>query len=278
MLSLPDIGFGTSGLNNFSILKDPHIQLVDTASIYKNEGQVGSHIREDIFLITKLHWKDHPFNRAGVGVTAAYKASVKLLGREPDMYMDHWPGYTLTAGNVKDRIAVWKEMYALKNKQLKWLGACNYTVEHLKELAVAGYKPDAIQMEIHPLCYQKQEIELIKYCNKNNIKVISFSPTAKGKLFTSEESPWIDAHEILSEHARIAGVPLIQLLYGFAKYAGADCVLLKTEKIDHYTELAKHGYNPIATSVFEDIIKNISDKYYIKTLWGWPQYDPAKIK
>jgi diketogulonate reductase-like aldo/keto reductase len=81
-------------------------RLIDTASMYENEKEIGTAIknsgidRKELFLTTKLNNTDHGFEQT----LAAFDKSLQLLGQDyVDLYMIHWP--------IKEgRAASWKAL------------------------------------------------------------------------------------------------------------------------------------------------------------------------
>jgi diketogulonate reductase-like aldo/keto reductase len=185
---MPQLGFGTWQLSKkdaengvFFALKEGY-RLIDTAAIYENEEGVGKGIkraikelgikRKDIFVVTKLWNSDHAKARE------ALLASLKRLGLEyVDLYLIHWP--------VKESISTWKEFENFKKEGLtKSIGVSNFTIEHLEQLLKTTKEiPSINQVELSPFLYQK---ELIDYCEKKKIKIMSYSPIMHGKLLDNK--------------------------------------------------------------------------------------------
>ena len=67
--------------------------LIDTASVYKNEGYIASSLksisRQDIFITSKLGPKDHGSEKAQL---AFEKTLHNLQTDYLDLYLIHWPG------------------------------------------------------------------------------------------------------------------------------------------------------------------------------------------
>ena len=99
-LVLPQIGLGTYKLTGEdgvqSIINALHegYRLIDTATRYNNEGEVGQAIaqsgiaREEIIVTTKLPGAAHGFDET----MAAFELSRQALGLDYiDLYLIHWP-------------------------------------------------------------------------------------------------------------------------------------------------------------------------------------------
>ena len=194
-LMCPFMGLGTTGMQNieevvYNSIKDG-TRLIDTASRYRNELEVGKGIkkaidegivkREDLFIITKM-WLDEKEDPE-----KALKSSLERLQLSyVDLYLDHWPSGKCYNGkndfklvSVKD---VWEKMEKLVEQNLtKSIGVSNYNVQNLLIiLSFCKIKPVANEIEFHPYLYQK---DLKDFCDKENIKIISYYPLIKGANF-----------------------------------------------------------------------------------------------
>jgi diketogulonate reductase-like aldo/keto reductase len=163
-------------------------RLVDTASLYENEREVGEGVREsgvpreDIFVTTKLWNSDHGYDRA----VKACERSLKLLDiGYIDLYLIHWP---VTGA----RRETWEALVAMRREgKCRSIGVSNYTVRHLQELK--GYSsvlPSVNQVEFNPFLYQK---ELLGFCKENRVALEAYCPLTRGRRL---------GHPVLVETAR----------------------------------------------------------------------------
>ena len=150
-------------------------RMIDTASAYKNEENVGRGIarcgipRKELFITTKI-WNNA--QRLG-DVEGAFQRSLDRLGLDYiDLYLIHWP----VPGCY---LSTWKEMEKiLSSGRALSIGVSNFEIRHLEEhRRVSGIVPAVNQIECHPLCYPK---ELIDYCQANGIQVQAYAPLARG--------------------------------------------------------------------------------------------------
>jgi diketogulonate reductase-like aldo/keto reductase len=150
-------------------------RLIDTASLYGNEREVGKAVREsgidrkEIFVTTKLWNSDHGYD----STIRAFEKSQSLLGLEyVDLYLVHWPVPGL-------RRETWRAMESLlREGKCLAIGVSNYTIAHLKELlGDASVIPAVNQVEFSPFLYQK---ELLAFCNANRIQLEAYSPLTRG--------------------------------------------------------------------------------------------------
>ena len=189
---IPNIGIGTSHMNNveevlYQAIKDG-VRLIDTASMYKNEVEVGKAInkaiedglvkREDLFVVTKfwINEKEDP--------EKALKASLERLNlKYVDLYLDHWPSGKCYNDPDKFKLVCLKDYWPKVEKLVedgltKNIGVSNYNVQNLLiVLSIAKIKPFVNEVEFHPYLYQK---DLLEFCKLENIKILAYNPLVKG--------------------------------------------------------------------------------------------------
>ena len=156
-------------------------RLIDTASVYKNEENVGRGIascgipRNELFITTKV-W--NTAQRLG-DIQGAFERSLDRLKLDyVDLYLIHWPvpGCYLSTWKVLEEIQ--------KSGRALSIGVSNFEIRHLKELeANSGIIPAVNQIECHPLCYPK---ELIDYCQDKGIQVQAYAPLARGAYLDND--------------------------------------------------------------------------------------------
>lgn len=156
-------------------------RLIDTASVYKNEENVGRGIascgipRNELFITTKV-W--NTAQRLG-DIQGAFERSLDRLKLDyVDLYLIHWPvpGCYLSTWKVLEEIQ--------KSGRALSIGVSNFEIRHLEELeANFGIIPAVNQIECHPLCYPK---ELIDYCQDKGIQVQAYAPLARGAYLDND--------------------------------------------------------------------------------------------
>ena len=197
-LECPLIGVGTCRINSveeviYQSIKDG-ARLIDTATKYENEEEVGKGIkralddnivkREDLFVVTKCWIADKK------DPETALKTSLgKLKLDYVDLYLDHWPcGKDYTGDNKFEFISVkdmWPKFESLVEKGLtKSIGVSNYNVQNINiVLSICKIKPVVNEVEFNPYLYQK---DLKEFCDKEGIKIFSYYPLVKGRFCTPE--------------------------------------------------------------------------------------------
>ena len=131
-------------------------RLVDTATVYGNEREVGQAVREsglardEVFVTTKL-----PERNAG-RERATLEESLEALGLEHvDLWLIHWP----PGGQA--RPDVWERLLELHDEGLaREVGVSNYSVRQLDELERAtGRLPAVNQIEWSPALFDRDVLE-----------------------------------------------------------------------------------------------------------------------
>lgn len=156
-------------------------RMIDTATLYGNEGSVGRAVREfialggarreDIFVTTKL-WPTDFLNPLG-----AFRKSLNALGFDyVDLYLIHWPLPIMPK-------KIWQTLEEIyENGGAKAIGVSNYDPSGLDKLLTYAKVPPAVnQVEFNPEVYDRQ---LLEYCRTKNIAVEAYSPLGQGSLVT----------------------------------------------------------------------------------------------
>ncbi|WLR52736.1 aldo/keto reductase [Bacillus tianshenii] len=153
-------------------------RLIDTASFYDNEEEVGKGIaesgvnREEIFVTTKVWNSEQGYDET----LQACERSLKKLGLDTiDLYLIHWP----VPGKYKETWKALEKLYS--DGVVKAIGVCNFKVSHLEDLmADSDVVPAVNQVEYHPFL---QQPDLHDFCEKHNIQLEAWAPLMRGKVF-----------------------------------------------------------------------------------------------
>jgi diketogulonate reductase-like aldo/keto reductase len=150
---------------------------VDTATVYRNEADVGAAIRasglppDSVWVTTKLANADHGTATA----RRAFEASLDRLGMEAvDLYLLHWPH--------ERRLESWRVLEQLHAEGLaRSIGVSNFLVHHLDELLARASVPPAVnQIELSPFLYRSRE-DVVRRCLEEGIALEAYSPLTKGR-------------------------------------------------------------------------------------------------
>jgi len=184
-VKIPWVGFGVFLMEpgeeterSVRIAIDIGYRHIDTATIYKNEADVGKAVkecgvpREEIFITTKV-WNDDM--REGTTLQA-FDRSRKLLQTDYiDLYLVHWP--------VKGKyIETWKAMEQIYARgQARAIGVSNFKEHHIDDLlAVSDIVPVVNQVEWHP---ELRQPDLHQYCIDKGVQLEAWAPLMQGKAF-----------------------------------------------------------------------------------------------
>jgi diketogulonate reductase-like aldo/keto reductase len=180
--AIPVLGCGTCHLHGAEAVRAVRLaiatgyRLIDTASLYENEREVGEGVRssgvprEDVFVTTKL-WNDSHGYRAALD--AFEESSARLGLGYVDLYLVHWP----EGGR---RMETWDALVELQRAgKARHIGVSNYTVRHLKELMdSSSVVPSVNQVEFSPFLFQR---ELMEFCRSKSIVLEAYSPLIRGE-------------------------------------------------------------------------------------------------
>ena len=151
-------------------------RLIDTASLYGNEEDVGRAVRdsavprEEVFITTKLRNDDHGYDSA----LWAFDASLRRLDLGYiDLYLIHFP-----VPKVRDES--WRALeHILTDGRARAIGVSNYTESHLKGLLRhSAVVPAVNQVEFSPFLYQR---DLLEFCREHRIQLEAYAPLTAGR-------------------------------------------------------------------------------------------------
>ncbi len=178
---MPAVGFGVYQIpvedteRCVSDALEAGYRMIDTASSYFNERQVGDALRhsglrrEDVFVTTKLWVQDYEYDNA----LRAFDLSMKNLGLDYlDLYLLHKP-----YGNY---YAAWRAVERLyKEGRIRAVGVTSFSSERLQDLFLHNeVKPMVNQIETNPLLQQR---EANAFLRQEGIQHEAWAPFAEGR-------------------------------------------------------------------------------------------------
>ena len=189
---IPLMGFGTYRMDTGSTAYDSvryaldtGYRLIDTASYYNNESDVGRAVRasgiprDEIVVTTKL-WND---DQGYESTLKAFARSMDNLGLDYlDLYLIHWPRVKWAPDDwVRLNRETWQAMEELYEMgKIKAIGVSNFKPHHIESLVeMSLHRPMVNQIEMHPGLPQD---DTVSYCQENGIVVESWGPLARGKI------------------------------------------------------------------------------------------------
>ncbi|MEK5643391.1 2,5-diketo-D-gluconic acid reductase [Paenibacillus rhizosphaerae] len=202
---------------------------MDTAQAYMNEAGVGEAIRtcgvarEKLFITTKVAAEAKSYD----AVTQSIHESLAKLGLEYiDLLIIHspqpWTEFREEKRYFEENKEVWKAMEdAYRTGKVKAIGLSNFLQDDIENiLAACEIKPMVNQILAH---VSNTPLELIEFCQKNDILVEAYSPIAHGAILGNTEVKSI---------ADKYGVSVAQLCLRYDIQLGL-VVLPKTANPDH---------------------------------------------
>ena len=203
-IGMPLVGYGTYQLstsqaeNGVNEALKAGFRHIDSAEGYENEEGTGKGIkaagisRDDIFVTTKLF----PGYQAWGAPEKTYQQTIETLKKQlQQLQLDYVDLYLIHAPLSDLRMEQWNACIELKKSGLtRHIGVSNYNQEAIKEILDAGLaKPEANQIEFHPICAQT---DLTRYMKENSIEPVAYSSLAPLSTWRIEEG---QGGEILAE-------------------------------------------------------------------------------
>ena len=233
---IPQLGLGTWFIDDDKVAEAVKAAVaigyrhIDTAQAYGNERGVGEGIRtcgiprEELFVVSKVaaEHKTYEEAKAGIDETLA-KMGLDYL----DMMIIHSPQPWAKVNQCEDRYvegnrAAWKALEdAYKEGKLRAIGVSNFQIEDLKNLMeTAEIKPMVNQILLH---ISNTPLQLVEYCQANDIAVEAYSPIGHGEILKNVE---------IAAMAEKYGVTVPQLCIRYTLQLGAIS-LPKTGNPEH---------------------------------------------
>lgn len=199
-VNIPQLGLGTWFIEDAKAADavKAAVQLgyrhIDTAQAYGNERGVGEGVRtcgvprEELFVVSKVaaEHKSYALAKAGIDET------LKKMGLDYlDMMIIHSPQPWAEVNQSENRYVegnreAWRALEeAYQEGKLRAIGVSNFQIEDLQSLmAAAKIQPMVNQVLCH---ISNTPLELIDFCQKNQIAVEAYSPIAHGVILHQPE-------------------------------------------------------------------------------------------
>ena len=198
-VEIPSLGYGTWLIDNKKAVTSTKIALecgyihIDSAQAYGNEEGVGKAIRESgidrnkLFVTTKVQAEHKTYKKAKKSIDESLE---KLNIGYIDLILIHCPQpWMLFRGKrrfFKENIEVWKALEeAYKEGKVKAIGVSNFLIDDLENIMNnCEIKPMVNQVLCH---IGNTPIDVIKFCQENDIVVEAYSPIAHGAALKDEK-------------------------------------------------------------------------------------------
>ncbi|MCB5278599.1 MAG: aldo/keto reductase [Candidatus Methanomethylophilaceae archaeon] len=198
-VQIPKLGLGTWFINDNDAAEAVRQAVavgyrhIDTAEAYKNEAGVGEGVRtcgvprDQIFVNTKVDADAKTYDKAMEKIDG----SISKMGLDYlDMMIIHspqpWSKWRKANRYFDENIEVWKALEdAYSEGKLKAIGVSNFLQDDLENiLSHCKIKPMVNQILTH---ISNTSLDLIEFCQKNDILVEAYSPIAHGKVLKNEK-------------------------------------------------------------------------------------------
>jgi aryl-alcohol dehydrogenase-like predicted oxidoreductase len=170
----------------FRVSLEAGITLVDTAEIYGNgrsERYLGKFMREvDKPVRVATKFLPFPWRLTKNSVMRALRHSLERLGLEKvDLYQIHWPSPLVPVETYVEGLAL-----AVQAGLTTAVGVSNYDKQQMQRAYSVLAKHDiplaSNQVEYHLLNRQVEKNGLLERCRELSVRLIAYSPLAKGML------------------------------------------------------------------------------------------------
>lgn len=189
-VTIPCIGYGTykaADTNTCDIIATAAkagYRFFDTASFYGTETFLAEALkqadlpRNEVFITSKVWKAEMGYNET----LEAFERTLKNLDTDYlDLYLIHWPRYTLDGEWKQTCIDTWKAMEELYEAgRVRAIGLSNFLPHHMDViLDNCNIKPMVNQLEVHPGYTQEAAI---RYCQERDILVQAWSPLGRQRV------------------------------------------------------------------------------------------------
>ncbi|MED3853818.1 aldo/keto reductase [Priestia megaterium] len=224
---------------------------IDTAQAYMNEVGIGEGIRssgverEELFITTKVAAEAKTYEE----VTESIDESLTKIGLDYiDLLIIHspqpWTEFREENRYFEENKEAWKAMEdAYKAGKVKAIGLSNFLQDDIENiLSSCEIKPMVNQVLVH---VSNTPLDLIEFCQKNDILVEAYSPIAHGAVLDNKEIKVI---------ADKYGVSVAQLCLRYDIQLGL-AVIPKTANPDHMRINAELDF--VISDADMEILKNV---------------------
>ncbi|WP_270841189.1 aldo/keto reductase [Mediterraneibacter faecis] len=272
-VEIPQLGLGTWFIDDDKVADavKAAVELgyrhIDTAQAYGNERGVGEGVRtcgvprEELFVVSKVAAEHKTYEEAKAGIDE----TLKKMGLDYlDMMIIHSPQPWVEVNQSENRYVegnrvAWRALEdAYKEGKLKAIGISNFQIGDIESLMeTAEIKPMVNQVLCH---ISNTPLELIEYCQKNEIAIEAYSPIAHGEILNQPE---------IKKIADKYGVIVPQLCIRYTLQLGAIS-LPKTASPEHMKTNAEVEFEINAEDM--EVLKNFKKIESYGANSGFPVY------
>lgn len=254
------------------LIKKQLCNFIDTSPEYANGnsekliGKLSSSEKKNIFISTKVS----PENLNYDNFINSVKQSLKRLKiKKIDLIQPHWPNYDVDNDEI---IAAFK--FLKKKGKVRFFGLSNFDLIDIKYFKSRLRTDFKFIQEEYSLNDRTIEDTKIKYCEKNNLKIICYSPLGSGNLILNTEQK-----NLLSKISFEKNIPFYSVALGYLINKSKNLILIPhstnlnniytNSKLSHFKMLKKDSLEidkKFNTKMLKVKLKNIIffDKNYKK--------------
>ncbi|MCP8305341.1 MAG: aldo/keto reductase [archaeon] len=173
------------------------VNLIDTAEIYDTESLVAEAIkgykRDELFIATKVSPTHLKYDKV---LKAAQRSLEKLQCSYIDLYQIHWP---------TPLVSIKETMRAMENLvdegKVRYIGVSNFSLSQTKDAEEALSKHELVSNQVeYSLKVRDIEVNMLPYCDLNNIVILAYRPVAHGALANPSGKLKVVMNEISQKH------------------------------------------------------------------------------
>ena len=229
---------------------DLGINLIDTAEVYSDGlserviGKAIKHRRHEAFISTKISSANLSYDK----LLKSAKRSLKRLGIDIiDLYQIHFPNPAIP---IKETMQAMERL--VKEGYIRHIGVSNFSIAELKEAQAAMVNEKIVSIQVpYSLLQRHIEVELLPYCQKEQIVIIVASPLAAGNILMNQNLVDMAAHY---------GKSVSQVALNWTISKPGVVVIPRTKNLEHIKEnCAACGWR--LSSIDIDALNSTFNKY-----------------
>lgn len=211
---------------------DLGVNFIDTGENYgegeaeKLIGKILKKKRDQIFLSSKFS----PENSSYKDIIKSAESSLKRLETDfIDLYQFHWPNPKISLEESAKALLKLK-----KDGKIRFIGAGNFSIKELSRLQkfLGSTKLSSLQTEFNIKEHFIFDSGILKYCSKNNLNIISYSPLDQGRTDSFNNLQ----KKIISRLTKKYNKTLTQIILNWIINSGPIIPIPKTLNLKHLEE------------------------------------------
>lgn len=190
-VKIPAIGLGTWQLSSdtkkeVDALKtglELGMRFIDTAEIYGTEQIVAKALEgeSDVFIATKVTPTHFRYDDV---IKACDRSLEKLRVKAIDLYQLHWPNKSVP---VSETMRAMEKLVA--DGKVRYIGVSNFDVLEMKEAQASMKSNELVSNQVeYSVLVREIEDDVLKYCKKEGITILAYSPLAHGALYSKKNA------------------------------------------------------------------------------------------